>query len=81
MSETGGGTIWGKCRERIRQFSVALPSDVEAIALLQAENPDIVVLAKHAISFDTLNYLAMTHGDITEWVPLDCKEKIARSDS
>ena len=81
MSETGGWTIWGRCRERIRQFSVALPSDVEAIALLKSENPDVVVLAKHAISFDTLSYFAMTHGDITEWVPLDCKEKIARSDS
>jgi hypothetical protein len=35
MSETGGWTIWGKCRERIRQFSVALPSDIEAIAVLK----------------------------------------------
>lgn len=80
MSETGGWTIWGKCQERIRQFSVALPSDIEAIALLKAENPDVVVLAKHVISINTLNYLGMTHGDITEWVPLGCKEKIARSD-
>jgi hypothetical protein len=80
MNETGGWTIWGKCRERIRQFSVALPSDVEAIAVLKAENPDMEVLAKHVMSVNTLNSLGMTHGDITEWVPLDCKQKIARSD-
>jgi hypothetical protein len=46
----------------------------------RAENPDIEVLVKHAISLNTLNYLRMTHGDITEWVPLDCKEKAAPSD-
>jgi hypothetical protein len=80
MSETGGWTIWGKCRERIRQFSVALPSDVEAIAVLKAENPDIEVLAKYVISINTLNCLGKTLGDITEWIPLDCKEKIAPSD-
>jgi len=81
MSATGGWTIWGKCRERIRQFSVALPSDVDAIAVLEAENPDIEVLAKHALSVNTLNSLGMTPGDITEWIPLDCKQKITRSDS
>jgi len=80
MSETGGWTICGKCRELIRQFSVALPSDLEAITGLKAENPDIEVLAKHALSVNTLNYLGMTHGDITEWIPLDCKQKVTRSD-
>ena len=80
MSETGGWTIWGKCRERIRQFSVALPSDVEAVAVLKAENPDIEVLSKHVMSANTLNGLGMTHGDITEWIPLDCKQKITRFD-
>jgi hypothetical protein len=80
MIETGGWTIWGKGRERIRQFSVALPSEVDALAALKAENPDIEVLTKHPMSLSTLNNLGMTHGDITEWVPLDCKQKIARID-
>lgn len=43
---------------------------------LKVENPDIKVVAKHSVSVTTLNDLGMTHGDITVWVPLGCKEKI-----
>ena len=68
--------IWRKSRERMHRFSVALPSSVDAVVALKAENPDIGVVAKHSMSVTTLNDLGMTHGDITEWVPLDCKEKM-----
>jgi len=76
MNETGGWTIWCKSRERIRQFSVALPSHVDAVAALEAENPDLQVLTKHSVSHSTLNDLGMAYSEITEWVPLDCKQKI-----
>ena len=63
-------------RERMCRFSVALPSSVDAVVAPKAEHPDIEVVAKHMVSVTTLNDLGMTHGDITEWIPLACKEKI-----
>jgi hypothetical protein len=55
--------------------SVALPSDVDAVAALKAENPDIEVLAKHVMGIRRLDHLGMMHGDITEWTPFDYKQK------
>jgi hypothetical protein len=78
MDETGGWTIWCKSRERIRQFSVALPSGIDAVAALRAENPDLAVLTKHSMNHVTLADLGMAYGDITEWIPLDCKQKVIR---
>jgi len=78
MDEIGGWTIWCKSRERIRQFSVALPSEVDAVVALKAENPDLEVLTQHSMSCVTLNGLGMAYGEITEWIPLDCKQFVLR---
>jgi len=43
---------------------------------VSAENPDIEVLSRQAVDMSTIGRLGMPPGDITEWVPLDCKEKL-----
>ncbi|MGE9009796.1 hypothetical protein ACO2JO_14510 [Leptospira interrogans] len=76
MAPIGGWNIWGKTGERIRQFTVAKISEQEAVAVVSAQNPDVEVLSRHAVEMNTIARLGMPPGDITEWVPLDCKEKL-----
>jgi hypothetical protein len=76
MRSVGGWNIWGKTGRRIRQFTVATISEQEAVAALRFENPDIEVLSQHEVDLDTISSLGMSIGDITEWVALDCKEKL-----
>ena len=56
-------------------------SETEPSRFSRAENPDVEFLAPHIINANTLNNLGITHCDITEWVPLGSKQKIARTDS
>jgi hypothetical protein len=79
MGKTSGWNIWGKSGTRIRQFTVAIASEPKAIEILKAENPDLEVLSRHVVGGNVLTTLRMTEGDITEWVPLDCKDKLART--
>jgi hypothetical protein len=76
MGTIGGWNIWTKSGERIRQFTVALVAEVEAIARVKADNPDVEVYSRHPLDADTIARLGMAEGDITEWVALDCKEKL-----
>jgi hypothetical protein len=76
MGPIGGWNIWTKSGERIRQFTVALDAEVEAVARVKVDNPDVEVHSRYPLAADTIAQLGMTGGDITEWVPLDCKEKI-----
>jgi hypothetical protein len=78
MGSTGGWSIWGKSGERIRQFTVAIASGPKAVEILKVQNPDLEVLSRHIVGGKVLTTLRMTEGDITEWVPLDCKEKLTR---
>lgn len=71
-----GWSIWATSGGRIRQFAVAVVSREEAINTLNAENPDVDVLSLHMLGQTTLQKLGMTVGDITEWVPLDCKVSV-----
>ena len=52
MGPIGGWNIWGKSGERTRQFTVALASEHEAIAMLKAENPDIAVVSVACRGFE-----------------------------
>jgi type II secretory pathway component PulM len=76
MNETGGWTIWGKSRERIRRFSVALPSGVDAVAALKADNPDIEALTKHAMSVSPLDHLGMMQGDPRNGFPSTASKRL-----
>jgi hypothetical protein len=76
MGPIGGWSVWTKSGERIRQFTVALSAEVEAVARVKADNPDIEVHSRHPLAADIIAQLGLTGGDITEWVPLDCKEKL-----
>ena len=76
MDPIGRWNIWGKSGERIRQFTVALASEHEAIAMLKAENPDIAVVSWHAVGLSVLDKIGMADCDITEWVPLDGKQRL-----
>jgi hypothetical protein len=76
MAPIAGWSIWTKSGERIRQFTVALVADVEAIARVKADNPDVELYSRHPLDADTIAQLGMAEGDITEWVALDCKEKL-----
>ena len=76
MGRTGGWNIWGKAGERIRQFTVAIVQEQDAAARLRVENPDIEVLFQHEVDVSTISALGMSLGNITEWVPLDCKERL-----
>jgi hypothetical protein len=59
---------------REKSGKVALASEQEHMAMLKAKNPDVELLSRHAISISMLEKLGMTEGDITERVPLDCKQ-------
>ncbi|MFY9955230.1 hypothetical protein [Bradyrhizobium sp.] len=77
MGPIGGWSIWTKSGDRIRQFTAAVVAEVEAIARVKAENPDVEeVLSRHPVDVGTIARLGMPSGDITEWVPLDCKQKL-----
>ena len=76
MGPIGGWNIWTTGGERIRQFTVALSSEIEAVARVKADNPDVVVQSRRPLAADIIAQLGLTGGDITEWVPLDCKEKL-----
>jgi hypothetical protein len=79
MGSIGGWSIWTKSGDRIRQFTAAVVAEVEAIARVKAENPDVEeVLSQHPIDVGTIAQLGMPSGDITEWVPLDCKQRLPR---
>ena len=71
---TDGWSIWAQTGERIRQFTVAIATESQAVAALRNENPDIEVLSRHGVNATIIAQLGMTEGEITEWVPLDCKE-------
>ena len=73
---TGGWNIWAQTGERIRQFTVAMASEEQAVAALCNENPDIEVLSRHSVNATIIAELGMADGEITEWVPLDCKEPL-----
>jgi len=75
---TGGWNIWGTSGERIRQFTVAVVSWPEALDLFQSENPDVEILSRHLVGMTAITKLRMVPGEITEWVPLDCKERLTR---
>jgi hypothetical protein len=75
---TGGWNIWGAGGDRIRQFTVAVVSWQDALDLFKSENPDVHVLSRHSVGLTTIHMLRMMSGEITEWVPLDCKDKIDR---
>ena len=77
MGPKAGWSIWGKSGTRIRQFMVAFASRNEALVALKADNPDVEVISHDKVAGGTLEALGMTIGDIMEWVPLDCKEKLA----
>ena len=74
---TGGWSIWARTGERIRQFTVAMASESQAVAALRSENPDIEVLARHSVDTTIIAQLGMADGEILEWLPLDCKEQLA----
>ena len=76
MDPIGGWNVWGKSGKRIRQFTIALASEHDAVAMLKAENPDIEVVSRHAVGLSMLERLGMGNRDITEWVPLDCKQRL-----
>lgn len=79
MGSIGGWNIWTKGGDRVRQFTAAVVDEVEAVALVKAENPDVEeVLSRHPVDVGTIALLGMPSGDITEWVPLDCKQKLPR---
>ena len=77
MGSIGGWNIWTKRGDKVRQFTAAVVDEVEAVALVKAENPDVEeVLSRHPVDVGTIALLGMPSGDITEWVPLDCKQKL-----
>lgn len=76
MDLNGGWTIWTTSGERIRQFSVAIGSEAAARARVRADNPDVAILSCYPVASATLVQLGMSSGDITEWVPLDCKVRV-----
>lgn len=78
MKPIGGWNIWGKSGDRIRQFTIARVSEHEAIAMLKAENPDIEVVSQHTVDMSVIEKLGMANYDITEWIPLDCKQTLLR---
>jgi hypothetical protein len=79
MGPIGGWNIWTRSGDRIRQFTAAVAAQVEAIALMKAENPDIeAVLSRHPVDVGTIAQLGMPSGEITEWVRLDCKQRLPR---
>ena len=78
MDRIGGWNVWTKSGTRIRQFTVVVAAEKVALAALKADNPDLELFSCHPVNEDTIRQLGMTDGDITEWVPLDCKEKLRR---
>jgi hypothetical protein len=79
MASIGGWNVWTRSGDRIRQFTVAMGAETEAVALVKAENPDVEeVLSRHPVDIGTIAQLRMPSGDITEWVPLDCKQRLPR---
>ncbi len=79
MRSTGGWNVWTRSGDRIRQFTIVGVSLAEALALVRAENPDVEeVLSQNPIDVGTIAQLGMPSGDITEWVPLDCKQRLPR---
>jgi hypothetical protein len=79
MASIGGWNVWTRSGDRIRQFTVVVVPLDEALALVKAENPDVEeVLSQNPVDVSWISRLGMPSGDITEWVPLDCKQRLPR---
>jgi hypothetical protein len=79
MGTIGGWNVWTRSGDRIRQFTVVVVPLAEALALVKAENPNVEeVLSQNPVDVSTIAQLRMPSGDITEWVPLDCKQRLPR---
>jgi hypothetical protein len=79
MVQVGGWNIWANKGERLRQFTVAEPSEEGAIATLEEANPGLEIISRHIVDLPLIRKLGLPGGKIMEWVPIDPKDKITRA--
>lgn len=64
-----GWNIWGRDANRVRQFSVAVPDENEAIAVLTRAFRTLEILSRHRLDADLIRHLGIPEGRFWEWVP------------
>jgi hypothetical protein len=79
MTRIGGWTVWAKSGGRLRQFTVAEPSEDGALATFKQAHPDLEVVSRHAMSLELMHWFGAKAGSVTEWMPIDPKQRITRA--
>jgi hypothetical protein len=75
----GGWNFWGKTNGRLRQFTVADPTESEAISILKATLPDLEIVSRHRLDLSLIQFLGAKNGSVTEWVPANPRDRLERA--
>lgn len=79
MARIGGWNIWAKSGDRLRQFTVAEPSEDAALETFKQTYPGLDVVSRQAMDLSLMNWFGAKGGSVTEWVPIDPQQRITRA--